>query len=52
MGNTNIAEYGLEKGEGFRILKISEKSPFIGKVEEFFDFIIQIIPPESSKSPA
>lgn len=45
MGNSSNSEYSLEKGEGFRITKVQDNSPFLGKVEEFFDFIIQVIPP-------
>lgn len=52
MGNSNNAECSIEKGEGYRIIRIGENSPFAGKVEEFFDFIIQVIPSERQKSPA
>ncbi len=40
MGNSNTSSYSLDKGEGFRIIEIKEGSPFLGQVEEFFDFII------------
>jgi hypothetical protein len=51
MGNANNSSSSLEKGQGFRILKVAEDSPFRGKVDEFFDFIIQVIPQTIEKSP-
>jgi len=44
MGNSNDSNSFLAKGEGLRILSIKRNSPFDGKVEPFFDFIIDIIP--------
>lgn len=44
MGNSNNSDSHLEKGEGFRILQVTEDSPFKGKVDQFFDFLIQVIP--------
>ena len=31
---------------------MKENSPFWGKVDAFFDFIIEVIPPAAEKSPA
>ncbi len=44
MGNSNDNGSFLQKGEGLRILSIKVNSPFDGKVEPFFDFIVDIIP--------
>jgi hypothetical protein len=51
MGNNNDSKSFLQKGEGLRILSVKLNSPFDGKVEPFFDFIIDVIPLEPSKSP-
>ena len=51
MGNSNDPKSFLQKGEGLRILSIKLNSPFDGKVEPFFDFIIDIIPLEPQRSP-
>ena len=51
MGNSNDPKSFLQKGGGLRILSIKLNSPFDGKVEPFFDFIIDIIPLEPQRSP-
>jgi hypothetical protein len=50
MGNTSNSEHTLQPGEGYRIVKVAQHSPFLGQVEEFFDFIIDIIPPKPERS--
>jgi hypothetical protein len=52
MGNSSNPNEPLQKGEGYRIIEVKENSPFWGKVEPFFDFIIEVIPPPAEKSPA
>ena len=51
MGNSVESRSLLQKGEGLRILSIKMNCPFDGKVEPFFDFIIDIIPLEPQTSP-
>lgn len=50
MGNTNESKSFLQKGEGLRILSIKLNCPFDGKVEPFFDFIIDVLPLEPQRS--
>lgn len=45
MGNTTHDQPILQKGEGYRVITIQQGSPFQGKVEEFFDFVIDVIAP-------
>lgn len=52
MGNSNNPNEPLQKGEGYRIIEVKENSPFWGKVDAFFDFIVEVIPPPAEKSPA
>ena len=40
------SQNSLEKGEGYRIIKIQMNSPLDGLVEPFFDFIISVSPNE------
>ena len=52
MGNNNSNEQSfLSKGEGLRILSVKLNSPFDGKVEPFFDFILDLIPLRDERSP-
>lgn len=52
MGNSNNPNEPLQKGEGYRIIEVKENGPFWGKVDAFFDFIVEVIPPPAEKSPA
>lgn len=52
MGNTIHQNGVLQKGEGYRIISVQENGPFAGKVDIYFDFIIDVQPPEVEKSPA
>ena len=43
-GNQTTSEYGLNAGEGFRIISVKKNSPLDGRVDVFFDFITDIHP--------
>lgn len=43
-GQSDISLIGIKKGEGYRIMKVKPNSPLDGKIDVFFDFIIDVIP--------
>lgn len=52
MGSATSSQDSLEKGDGYRIVQVSKGSPFEGKVEAFFDFIVDIILSQAEPSSA
>lgn len=52
MGNSSNSNDPLQKGEGYRIIAVKENSPFWNKVDPFFDFIIEVTPPQAERSPS
>lgn len=52
MGNSSSSDEPLQKGEGYRIVEVLPNSPFWGKVEPFFDFIVEVAAPEGQRSPS
>lgn len=46
MGNATNPNDPLQKGEGYRVITVKDNSPFHNKIEPFFDFVIDVVPPD------